>query len=99
MIVSIDSCVRDCSKNCVTTLGCKPGRIEIIRYGDYVQSTSPPLSVNVTKIDPLRGECLTVIHSQVVFQLLRQLVWWVPSVIDLGSAGQNFHADGVGSDR
>jgi flagellar motor switch protein FliM len=34
----------------------QPGRIEIIRYGDYVQSTSPPLSVNVTKIDPLRGE-------------------------------------------
>ena len=27
----------------------QPGRIEIIRYGDYVQSTSPPLSVNVTK--------------------------------------------------
>ena len=48
----------------------QPGRIEIIRYGDYVQSTSPPLSVNVTKIDPLRGECLTVIHSQVVFSCL-----------------------------
>ena len=46
------------------------GRIEIIRYGDYVQSTSPPLSVNVTKIDPLRGECLAVIHSQVVFSCL-----------------------------
>ena len=48
----------------------QPGRIEIIRYGDYVQSTSPPLSVNVTKIDPLRGECLAVIHSQVVFSCL-----------------------------
>lgn len=48
----------------------QPGRIEIIRYGDYVQSTSPPLAVNVTKIDPLRGECLAVIHSQVVFSCL-----------------------------
>lgn len=48
----------------------QPGRIEIILYGDYVQSTSPPLSVNVTKIDPLRGECLAVIHSQVVFSCL-----------------------------
>ena len=48
----------------------QPGRIEIIRYADYVQSTSPPLSVNVTKIDPLRGECLAVIHSQVVFSCL-----------------------------
>ena len=48
----------------------QPGRIEIIRYGDYVQSTSPPLSENVTKIDPLRGECLAVIHSQVVFSCL-----------------------------
>lgn len=48
----------------------QPGRIEIIRYVDYVQSTSPPLSVNVTKIDPLRGECLAVIHSQVVFSCL-----------------------------
>lgn len=46
------------------------GRIEIIRYSDYVQSTSPPLSVNVTKIDPLRGECLAVIHSQVIFSCL-----------------------------
>ena len=48
----------------------QPGRIEIIRYGDYVQSTSPPLSVNVTKFDPLRGEMLAVIHSQVVFSCL-----------------------------
>jgi flagellar motor switch protein FliM len=77
----------------------QPGRIEIIRYGDYVQSTSPPLSVNVTKIDPLRGECLTVIHSQVVFSCLDNWFGGSSSVIDLGSAGQNFHADGVGSDR
>jgi flagellar motor switch protein FliM len=48
----------------------KSGRIDIIKYGEYVQSTEPPISVNVLKIDPLRGECLCVIHSQVVFSCL-----------------------------
>ncbi|MBT6026308.1 MAG: flagellar motor switch protein FliM [Gammaproteobacteria bacterium] len=48
----------------------KAGRIDIIKYGEYVQSTEPPISVNVLKIDPLRGECLCLIHPQVVFSCL-----------------------------
>ena len=48
----------------------QPGRIKTMRYADYVADTHPPMSVNVTKIDPLRNECLTVIHSQVIFSCL-----------------------------
>lgn len=48
----------------------QPGKTKVIKYIDYVQSTEPPLSVNVTKIDPLRGESLCVIHSQVIFSCL-----------------------------
>ena len=48
----------------------QPGKIKILRYADYVASTAPPMSVNVTKIDPLRNESLAVIHSQVIFSCL-----------------------------
>lgn len=68
----------------------QPGQIEIIRYGDYVQSTQPPLSVNVTKIDPLRGECLTVIHSQVVFSCLDNWFGGSPQSLTSVSPGRIF---------
>ena len=68
----------------------QPGQIEIIRYGDYVQSTQPPLSVNVTKIDPLRGECLTVIHSKVVFSCLDNWFGGSPQSLTSVSPGRIF---------
>jgi len=68
----------------------QPGRIEIIRYGDYVQSTSPPLSVNVTKIDPLRGECLAIIHSQVVFSCLDNWFGGSPKSLTSVASGRIF---------
>jgi flagellar motor switch protein FliM len=68
----------------------QPGRTEIIRYADYVASTSPPLAVNVTKIDPLRGECLIVIHSQVVFSCLDNWFGGSPQSLTSVAAGRIF---------
>ena len=68
----------------------QPGRTEIIRYADYVASTAPPLAVNVTKIDPLRGECLIVIHSQVVFSCLDNWFGGSPKSLTLVPAGRIF---------
>lgn len=68
----------------------QPGRTEIIRYADYVASTAPPLAVNVTKIDPLRGECLIVIHSQVVFSCLDNWFGGSPKSLTLVAAGRIF---------
>ena len=68
----------------------QPGRTEIIRYADYVASTAPPLAVNVTKIDPLRGECLIVIHSQVVFSCLDNWFGGSPQSLTTVAAGRIF---------
>jgi flagellar motor switch protein FliM len=68
----------------------QPGRTEIIRYADYVASTAPPLAVNVTKIDPLRGECLIVIHSQVVFSCLDNWFGGSPKSLTSVPAGRIF---------
>ena len=68
----------------------QPGRTEIIRYADYVASTAPPLAVNVTKIDPLRGECLVVIHSQVVFSCLDNWFGGSPKSLTSVAAGRIF---------
>ena len=69
----------------------QPARTEIVRYADYVSGTSPPLAVNVTKIDPLRGECLVVIHSQVVFSCLDNWFGGSPkSLTTLVPAGRIF---------
>ena len=68
----------------------QPGRTEIIRYADYVASTAPPLAVNVTKIDPLRGECLIVIHSQVVFSCLDNWFGGSPKSLTTVAAGRIF---------
>ena len=68
----------------------QPARTEIIRYADYVSGTSPPLAVNVTKIDPLRGECLVVIHSQVVFSCLDNWFGGSPQSLTSVPAGRIF---------
>ena len=68
----------------------QPARTEIVRYADYVSDTSPPLAVNVTKIDPLRGECLVVIHSQVVFSCLDNWFGGSPKSLTSVPAGRIF---------
>jgi len=41
-----------------------------MKYSDYIKNTASPASINVTELDPLKGETLVVIHPQVVFSCL-----------------------------
>jgi flagellar motor switch protein FliM len=44
--------------------------VEIVRFGDYLKSLTPPLSVNMVRMNPLRGNSLVVIDPTVVFSSL-----------------------------
>ena len=43
---------------------------QLMKYSDYIKNTASPASINVTELDPLKGETLVVIHPQVVFSCL-----------------------------
>lgn len=47
-----------------------PNQVEIVRFGDYLKSLKAPLSVNVVRMNPLRGNSLVVIDPTVVFSSL-----------------------------
>ena len=53
-----------------TTPRINPKRVEIVRFGDYLKSLKPPLSVNTVRSNPLRGNSLVVIDPTVVFSSL-----------------------------
>ena len=38
-----------------------PNQVEIVRFGDYLKSLKAPLSVNVVRMNPLRGNSIVVI--------------------------------------
>jgi flagellar motor switch protein FliM len=47
-----------------------PLKAEIVRYGDYLKTLKAPLSVNMIRVDPLRGNSLVVIEPNVIFASL-----------------------------
>lgn len=47
-----------------------PLKAEILRYGDYLRMLKAPLSVNMIRLDPLRGNSLVVIEPNVIFHSL-----------------------------
>ena len=47
-----------------------PNQVEIVRFGDYLKSLKSPLSVNVVRMNPLRGNAIVVIDPTVVFSSL-----------------------------
>jgi len=47
-----------------------PNQVEIVRFGDYLKGLKAPLSVNVVRINPLRGNSIVVIDPTVVFSSL-----------------------------
>jgi len=47
-----------------------PKQVEIVRFGDYLKTLKAPLSVNVVRMNPLRGNCIVVIDPTVVFSSL-----------------------------
>ncbi len=47
-----------------------PNQVEIVRFGDYLKSLKATLSVNVVRMNPLRGNSIVVIDPTVVFSSL-----------------------------
>lgn len=47
-----------------------PNQVQIVRFGDYLKGLKPPLSVNVVRMNPLRGYSIVVIDPAVVFSSL-----------------------------
>jgi flagellar motor switch protein FliM len=47
-----------------------PNKVQILRFGDYLKDLRPPLSVNVVRMNPLRGYSIVVIDPTVVFSSL-----------------------------
>ena len=53
-----------------TSPNVNPNQVEIVRFGDYLKSLKAPLSVNVVRMNPLRGNSIVVIDPTVVFSSL-----------------------------
>ena len=47
-----------------------PLRVQLVKYSDYMQKLQPPLSVNVMRMNPLRGSALLLIDTNVIFTSL-----------------------------
>jgi len=53
-----------------------PGRAQIVRFGDYLKELRAPLSVNIIRMQPLRGYAMVVIEPGVIFSSLDSFFWW-----------------------
>jgi len=47
-----------------------PTKVQILKFGDYVRELKAPLSVNVIRMNPLRGYSMVVIDPTIVFSSL-----------------------------
>ncbi len=47
-----------------------PTRVQILKFGDYLKGLRPPLSVNMIRMSPLRGNSVIIIDPNVVFSSL-----------------------------
>jgi flagellar motor switch protein FliM len=47
-----------------------PGRAQIVRFGDYLKELKAPLSVNIVRMQPLRGYAMVVIEPGLIFSSL-----------------------------
>ena len=47
-----------------------PTRVQIMKFGDYLKGLKAPLSVNITRMHPLRGNAVIIVDPNVVFSSL-----------------------------
>ena len=47
-----------------------PSRVALVKFGDYMKNLNAPLSVNVIRMNPLRGNALVLIDPNVIFNSL-----------------------------
>ena len=67
-----------------------PQRVQLVKYGDYIKKLQPPLSVNVTRMNPLRGSALVLIDTNVIFTSLDNFFGGVGRGIGTLSPGRLF---------
>ena len=53
-----------------TTPRVNPTRVQIMKFGDYLQMLKAPLAVNTIRITPMRGNSVIIIDPNVVFSSL-----------------------------
>ncbi|MGI9132903.1 MAG: flagellar motor switch protein FliM, partial [Rhodoferax sp.] len=47
-----------------------PTAVQVLKFGDYLKDLKAPLSVNVVRMNPLRGYSIVVIYPTIVFSSL-----------------------------
>jgi flagellar motor switch protein FliM len=67
-----------------------PQRVQLMKYGDYMKELQPPLSVNVTRMNPLRGSALILVDTNVIFTSLDNFFGGVGRGIGTLSPGRLF---------
>ena len=50
-----------------------PISIDMVKFGDFMRSLPVPTSINIFKMDPLRGNALMVVDSRLVFALVENI--------------------------
>ena len=64
--------------------------VEVAEYGEYIQKISSPSSLSVTKISPLKGECLCVLDAQVVYSCVDNWFGGSPRPLSGEAASREF---------
>lgn len=47
-----------------------PARVQIVKFGDYLRTLKAPLSVNIVRMNPLRGFSMVILEPSVIFSAL-----------------------------
>ncbi len=55
------------------TVDFTPGSIEVIKFGEFIKRVPMPSSINLLKMEPLRGNALMVIDARMIFLILDHL--------------------------
>ena len=53
-----------------TTPRINPTRVQLMKFGEYLKGKTPPMSVNVVRMNPLRGSMMVLIDPNIIFSAL-----------------------------
>ena len=64
--------------------------VEVTEYADYIQRISSPSSLSITKISPLKDECLCVLDAQVIYSCVDNWFGGSPRPLSGEAASREF---------
>ena len=64
--------------------------VEVIEYAEYIQKISSPSSLSITKISPLKDECLCVLDAQVIYSCVDNWFGGSPRPLSGEAASREF---------